>query len=329
MTDQTAVLHELTNTELQPIIKELFTRRNRLRVRIALSTIIIVPITLFVGYFLVRFLREWGLTIALATASFCWYAINAEHIAAYKARFKAEVMPRLLKITDPNRTYRADDGIGQSEFTTSGLYLREIDRYNCEDYFTGKIGATAFRFSEVNAEYKIPLNDGDGLNYDTWHTIFKGLFFVADFNKHFQGKTYVLPDNIEGLGGIGRWFQEMGGKMESRDGELIKLEDPEFEQIFAVYTTDPVEARYILSTSLMQRLSAFRKQVNEPIAISFVNSNIYIAIPSKRDYFEPPPLWWGSGILSVEMLKEHMRDIKLAEAVVQELNLNLRIWTKQ
>ncbi|MBK9503984.1 MAG: DUF3137 domain-containing protein [Bacteroidetes bacterium] len=36
-------------------------------------------------------------------------------------------------------------------------------------------------------------------------TIFKGLFFIADFNKHFNGNTYVLSDFGERfLGGFGK-----------------------------------------------------------------------------------------------------------------------------
>ena len=34
--------------------------------------------------------------------------------------------------------------------------------------------------------------------------------------------------------------------------QLIKLEDPEFEKLFAVYGDDQIEARYILTPALMQ-----------------------------------------------------------------------------
>lgn len=41
--------------------------------------------------------------------------------------------------------------------------------------------------------------------------------------------------------------------------DVVRLEDPEFEKIFVVYSSDEVEARYILSTSFMERLVEFRK----------------------------------------------------------------------
>ena len=329
MTDHSSALQQLANTELQPIIQELYARRNRLRTRIIVSTLVIGLLAMTLGLVLINFLGEFGFFIVLVASVGGWFWYNSSEISAYKAKFKVEVMPRLISIVDPSRTYDPNRGISQSAFLASGIYRQGIDRYSYEDYFTGSVGETAFSFSEVHAEYKTESTDSKGNRQTQWHTIFKGLFFIADFNKNFQGETYLLPDRVEGWGGFGRWLQEVGSKMDSRPGELVKLEDLEFEKLFKVYSTDQIEARYILSTSLMQRLTAFRKQVNSDIAISFVNSNINIAISSNRDRFEPPGIFWGPGMLTLEMLEEHLRDIKLAEAVVQELNLNLRIWTKQ
>ena len=80
--------------------------------------------------------------------------------------------------------------------------------------------------------------------------MFNGLFFIADFNKDFQGWTLVLPDKAERkLGYIGRAIQPSKRGLE----KLSRFEDAEFEKFFTVYTDDPVVARYILSISLMNR----------------------------------------------------------------------------
>ena len=44
----------------------------------------------------------------------------------------------------------------------------------------------------------------------------------------------------------------------SSHGELVKLEDPEFEKSFVVYSGNQTEARYILSTSLMRRILDYK-----------------------------------------------------------------------
>src|SRR5690606_28612315 len=161
-----------------------------------------------------------------------------------------------------------------------------IDRYSYEDSFSGVVGATSFRFSEVHAEYKTTTTDSKGNTRTQWHTICRGIFFVADLNKHFQGQTFVLPDTAEpALGGCSRGLQSLSSAIDSRPGELVQMEDPTFERLFAVYSTDQVEARYILSPSLMERLVALRNDVGDKMAVSFVDSCIFIAIPTTKNRF--------------------------------------------
>ncbi len=65
-----------------------------------------------------------------------------------------------------------------------------------------------------------------------------------------------------------------------------KTENPDFEKTFDVYSTDQIEARYLLSPSMMERLFALDREFNKNITISFRDSNILIAIPESRNHFE-------------------------------------------
>ncbi|MBK9456075.1 MAG: DUF3137 domain-containing protein [Bacteroidetes bacterium] len=107
---------------------------------------------------------------------------------------------------------------------------------------------------------------------------------MADFNKHFNGNTYVLSDFGERfLGGFGKMLQGLSiGRP-----DVVRLEDVEFEKQFVVYSSDEVEARYILSTSFMEQIMAFKKKTNANIQLSFVGNNINVAIPMKENMFEP------------------------------------------
>jgi uncharacterized membrane protein YqjE len=150
----------------------------------------------------------------------------------------------------------------------------------------------------------------------TSFSVFQGLFFVADFNKDFRGQTLLLSHDISSK------IQALHkGK-----GQAVSLEDPDFKKLFVVYSNDQVEARYILSTSLMERLVTFRKRANRKIQISFVDSLIYIAIAYEEDLFEPKLF---SSMLDLAPLKEYFETLQLMLSIVDELNLNQRIWTKQ
>jgi tetratricopeptide (TPR) repeat protein len=150
----------------------------------------------------------------------------------------------------------------------------------------------------------------------TSRRIFQGLFFVADFNKDFRGQTFLLSNDI-------------GSKIQvlhKGKGQAVSLEDPSFRKLFVVYSNDQVEARYILSTSLMERLVTFHKKLNRKIQISFVDSLIYMAITYEEDLFEPKIF---SSMLDLAPLKEYFETLQLMLSIVDELNLNQRIWTKR
>ncbi|MFH0911765.1 MAG: DUF3137 domain-containing protein, partial [Planctomycetota bacterium] len=136
--------------------------------------------------------------------------------------------------------------------------------------------------------------------------------------------TIVRPDVAERLlGRIGQWFQKHDF---TAPGELVKLEDPEFEKLFAVYGTDQIEARYLLSTSLMRRLVDFRNKTGKTIYVSFVKSCVHIAIVTGENMFEPRIF---RTVVDLELVRDYFHDLTLATGIVEDLNLNTRIWSKQ
>ena len=248
-----------------------------------------------------------------------WFSIRG-----YRKAFKNDIITRIVKFVDRELSYNPDGFIDRSAFATSSLFQHRIDRYRGEDLIYGKLGKTSFKASEIHAEYKTEHYGRNGRRTE-WHTIFRGLFYVADFNKDFHSTTVVLPDIAERL--LGSWFGKMLQKMNiARSGKLVQLEDPEFEKLFAVYGQDQVEARYILTPSLMQRLVQFRRKVKSGLFVSFTRSHVFIAIPSNRNMLEPPLF---KSLTDFSVVREYIEFLALVAGVVDDLNLNTRIWTKR
>jgi len=235
----------------------------------------------------------------------------------YISDYKERIIKKIVKFVDPSLHYQKENKVTFSSYNNSKLFLSRVDSYKGEDHVSGKIGETSLEFSELYTTY----TTGTGKNKRTV-TVFKGLFFVANFNKKFKTETFVLPDRAEKmLGFFGKKLQEWGASSER--GELVNLEDPEFENLFVVYGKDQVEARYILSPSLMQRIISFRNKTGKNISLSFVDNTIYIATPYKKDLFEPRVF---KTIINLDPIQEYYEDIKLMVDIVNDLNLNLRIW---
>jgi len=146
----------------------------------------------------------------------------------------------------------------------------------------------------------------------------------ADFPKHFSGHTVVLPDFAQRTFGslIGQFLQSANFSR----AQLVKLDNPEFEKFFVVYATDQIEARYILSHSMMQRIVRFRKKVGHEVSISFVEGEVYIAVHYNKDTLEPAIY---ESLLNYKVAKEYIETLYFALGVVFELQLNKKLWSKR
>ena len=269
------------------------------------------------GVFLVQARHAGPLVIALILSLLLSGVVGYILFKGYRGQFKDAVIEKLVRFLDDDLRYSSNDGIPKAIFEQSKLFKHSIDSYRCEDRVSGQLGATKMAFSEVHAQYKTRSG-----KHEHWHTIFKGLFFVADFNKHFRGETTVLPDTAE------RLFGRLGKKLQSwniaRD-QLIKLEDPVFEREFVVYGSDQIEARYILSTSLMQRIMQFKQKTGKRIHLSFIDSSLFVAIPYSKNLFEPRLF---RSVLNFRPIADYAEDLQLGIGIVEDLNLNTRIWSK-
>lgn len=322
---------------LRPLQKEMEKLRRKTHFKNFLVTIVylLALLLLFIVAFIINHLiyGEWLTeskanvpliiaTIALISSFFYYKGKLRGNRRHFVLTYKTHIVDKIVKFIQESLTYKPDRQISQEDFVASRLFSHTPDCYFGDDYVSGMIGQTKVAFSEVHAKYKIETTNDDGNSSEQWISIFDGLLFKADFNKNFEGTHFVLPDRAEKLFGRQGFFFQGTAK---RLGERVHLEDIEFEKQFVVYGSDQVEARYILSASLMKRLTDFKRQTQKKIRISFVRSFIYIAIPYKRELWEPK---YRSSAVSEKSCMEFFTDLSLVIGIVEELGLNTRIWNK-
>ena len=240
-------------------------------------------------------------------------------IKDYRIDFKIKIIEPLIKAIDSNLRYSSNNHVPQHVFEKSDLFSKP-DRLNGNDYTHGNIDGTRIEFSDIHAQKR----HKDSKGRESWSTIFQGLFIVAEFNKNFHGKTLILPDSAQSTFGdlIGGWLQSNNF---SRD-ELVKMDDNNFEREFVVYSTDQIEARYILSHSLMKKLLSFKRKSKHPIYISFIGNHIHMAINYNKDLFEPSIF---RSLLEYKIAIGYVKTLHLAIGIVDELKLNQKLWSKK
>jgi hypothetical protein len=185
------------------------------------------------------------------------------------------------------------------------------------------VGETDIMLSEVHAQYRSTTTDSKGRTSARYHTFFRGLFMCADFHKHFRGTLRIMPNSTSFLGGIGR---ALSAFRPFSSEQLVRLEDPEFEKSFNAYGSDDIEARYILSPGMMQRMLELQRRWDDEVRFSFLDSNVCIAIQHRRDLFEPQ---LNRPADCQRQLQQIAGEIRFCLDLVEQLNLNTRIWSKE
>jgi len=238
--------------------------------------------------------------------------------------FKKNVIGKLVKFISPDLNYTPEGrDVGGDEILKSEIFPHTVFYplgYGAEDFVEGKIGDTHIRFFEISGNNPIVPYDSKGsieftrFAYERFS--FFGMLGIVDFNKSFQGHTVVLPETrlIQS-----EWMRRSGRK-------LVKLEDPDFEKYFSVYGTDQIASRYILSTSLMKRITDFKEEIGRKLSLSFTENKLYVAISHKKNQFE---FNMYKSLYNFEQIKEYYNDLTVITDIVEDLNLNTRIWLKE
>lgn len=251
----------------------------------------------------------FSLSVAGIVALIVFLCCVSKKSSLLSSYYKKEVIDEVVQNICPGASYVPGQGISEAAFRNSGLF-QSPDRYHAEDQISGCLGKTTFTCSEVHAEELRTRSTKNGVQH-YWVTIFRGFLFMADFHKDFSGKTTVMKNSL---------FKMKWG--ESR----VKMENPDFEKVFDVFSTGQVEARYLITPSMMERLLKLNDSFKNGVTISFRDSYIIVAIPNSRNCFEAS-IWTSMTDLSI--LKADFEIIYSLLQIVDELNLNTRIWTKE
>jgi hypothetical protein len=275
-------------------------------------------VKLLTGIFFVRYI--------IAFFSIILLAFLANLFSKYEKKFnlaiKQETLPKILHFINPSLKYVPTGFIKQSDFTESRIFPnQQIHRYKGSDFVTGSYGEGLFAFSQLQVQ-EITKTRSGGKTETKISELFKGLFYIADFNKSFTGKTAIYPDYARSA--FGAQFGEMiNHAMEFDNTHLVTLEDTEFEKEFAVYSTDQVEARYILSPTMVEHIKLIRSKLEKDLYFSFIKNRVYVAIPSDLEILVPIIF---NDMTKFESIEPIYYGIDVLLNISNVLQLNTRIW---
>lgn len=313
-------LRQLYDTELKTSIAGIESKRKSIA-RI-FPIIVALLIAAMLAYVLIgaQFYLNVIIGVVFIIAALVFFVKAILRYIKFRNEYKSSVVKKVVALINPKYQYDANKHISLNDFKMSKLCSNNVNKTMGDDYVCGKIDKTVFEFSEMVAQYEYETTNDEGKRVKETNTLFNGLFFLADFNKNIQGETFVMPDKAERL--LGKFGQNF--KKNSK-GDLVKLENPEFEKYFAVFSNDQIEARYILTPAMMEGMVNIYKKLDAQCYFSFIGERVYCGIEFNKALFEAS-IFKPLKFADVEFMHSLF---KLIETIIKEMNLNTRIWTKK
>ncbi len=236
---------------------------------------------------------------------------------AFMKKHRDELLPRVVRYFGNDFTYTGRAHINASTITASKIV---------------PVGSTLVVKDEILGTYKgvrlsaTQILVKDGVEHDT--VVFRGLFVSITFPKSFHGTTVVKRDV-----GQARVYAKAG------DMETVSLEDPVFEKLFEVRSTDQVEARYLLTPDFMERILRLAEETKDTPApwpfgranllekapilqCSFIERTLYISIPTTNDRFVLDSL--GRHTADFSQVMKVYREIRDILSIIDILELKQR-----
>lgn len=276
-------IEKLYKEQLMPKLSILEKNRHAIQKKIILAILLFVPF-LMIPFFIGNEIVVWALMVFTFLVIMIVFAWALTLYFKYRHQFKEIVVKELVKLINPDFDYKPYDHINVFEFNKAKMFAKG-ERAIGDDLVKGNIDKTKFEFSEIKVGAGTQNSQQSKQSY-----FFRGLFFYADFNKKLNGETFVGPDKAE------KFLGKMGQKLQTKSskGELVKLENSDFEKMYVVHSTDQTEARYILTPLMMEAMVNIREKHPLDFHFSFVDQRVNCAIKFNKNLFEP--VIWGKGI---------------------------------
>ena len=194
--------------------------------------------------------------------------------------YKTLVIKPLLKHLNPALKIDVTGEFPQEVFNLSKLFTTRPDNYCSTELITDSHQAK-FSLGFVHSKYVTTDSDGD----TSTSTIFIGLMACIPCPKAMIGKTFVFTDDDEKKWGA--VAKQLQGMTDHAGAKLVTMDNPDFEKAFQVYTTDSVQAHYLLSTKWLEKLTDFQRELKIPISIALHSGMCYVALHGYESPFTP------------------------------------------
>lgn len=200
-------------------------------------------------------------------------------IKRYKSDVKQQVFPKIFKYFGNDYIFSPTHHMSFSVLKRSKL-LPNYDDAHFDDYVRGSHKGVEIVINELTLTKEVRRD-----KRTETETVFKGVMVQLGSHKAFKGHTLVVKNRGGFINFLSSSFKGL---------ERVKLEDPRFEKQFDVFSTDQIEARYLLTVGFMERLQELAAMFSGKIQCAFYGDKLLIMLASRDNRFELGSIFHGA-----------------------------------
>ena len=203
------------------------------------------------------------------------------------------------------------------EIINDSQIMASYDKINFDDCFSGMYREVPVMITEYGLYIKT-IVEKDGYSTERYIKKFNGILFYAKMNKSFKGQTIVTKDSLL-LNRFRRFKNRDKQTGTTKRLERVGLESPSFERKFEVYSDNQIEARYILTTVLIEHMMKLTESFPN-IKFCFKNDHILMNIEKTENMFECSSFF--STLLKYKRIEKNFNEFYELFMIIDTLRLN-------
>ena len=226
-------------------------------------------------------------------------------IKLYQSQVRQQVFPKIFNYFGDDFLFSRDYHMSLVRLKASKI-LPEYDKASFDDYVQGSYKGIEIAINEV----KLVSHEQKDKHVET-HTQFQGVMIELSCLKRFNGHTVVIRSRGSVMNFLSSSHQQLS---------RVKLEDPLFEKQFDVFSTDQIEARFLLTVAFMERLQQLAAFFSSQIQCAFYDNKLLIMLESRQNRFELGSIFKGA-TFEYEFSQIN-REMKQLFAIIEVLKLH-------
>ncbi|MGM0579439.1 MAG: DUF3137 domain-containing protein [Bacteroidota bacterium] len=273
---------------------------------------------------------------------------------ALKKPFKEKIVVPIIQHFNSNLKYQPEKAIPKEEINESQLFQEKIEYYYGDDLFESSNSYADYRFSELSLGVKVKKRDKNGRNRFVNHSIFKGVFLVAEFQHSVLDALMIRPNPSFEEENDQKRFVQKGSKFQkefaknkythwhienvknSQPLKEVETGDDYFDKQFLIYSSDQDKAKTILNGGLKdfflkitnwEKEQAYNDKIEGHLQGNYQHPTVYFSILGNKAYFGKP---FDRNFFSPDLLKSIVEEEVTAKFYqeIKELNLLMEQMTK-